>query len=80
MTHNDTQYKIVQSYASRKENEFEIYHNHNRIAYFVQDNASDECEIYHNANEDFSEYASIDYCTDFDCAVQFVLNQQTKRD
>jgi hypothetical protein len=67
-------YKVLQSYASRTENEFEIYDfNDNRVGYFVE--RDNQYEVYHNADSDYEDYTSIDYVDNFDAAVHMITSE-----
>lgn len=70
----ERQYKVIQSYASRTENEYEVYDfNDNRVGYFVE--RDNQYEVYHNANSDFDDYTSIDYTDNFDAAVHMITSE-----
>ena len=72
-------YKVIQSYASRTENEFEVYDfNDNRVGYFVEQvsiEGDSQFEVYHNANSDFDDYTSIDYTDNYNDAVQMIIEE-----
>jgi hypothetical protein len=70
----ERQYKVIQSYASRTENEFEVYDfNDNRVGYFVE--RDNQYEVYHNANSDFDDYTSIDYTDSYDNALYMITSE-----
>ena len=67
-------YKVLQSYASRTENEFEVYDfNDNRVGYFVE--RDNQFEVYHNADSDFEDYNSIDYTDNYNDAVNMIIEE-----
>jgi hypothetical protein len=67
-------YKVLQSYASRTENEFEVYDfNDNRVGYFVE--RDNQYEVYHNADNDFEDYTSIDYTDNYNDAVHMIIEE-----
>ena len=67
-------YKVLQSYASRTENEFEVYDfNDNRVGYFVE--RDNQYEVYHNADSAFEDYTSIDYADDYDEALYLITSE-----
>jgi len=80
LIYQERHYKIVQSYASKTENEFEIYDfNNNRAGYIVEDVETNTFEIYHApediqdiGNEDYSE---IDYTDNFDDAIEMIVSE-----
>lgn len=64
-------YIVIQSYASRTENEFEVYDlNENLLGYFVE--RFEEFEVYHSKDDD--DFTQIDYCTDFADAVNMIVS------
>jgi len=70
----ERQYKVIQSYASRTENEYEVYDfNDNRVGYFVE--RDNQYEVYHNADSDFSDYTSIDYTDNYNDAVYMITSE-----
>ena len=70
----ERQYKVIQSYASRTENEFEVYDfNDNRVGYFVE--RDNQYEVYHNADNDFEDYTSIDYTDNYDDALYMITSE-----
>ena len=67
-------YKVLQSFASRTENEFEVYDfNDNRVGYFVE--RDNQFEVYHNADSDFEDYNSIDYTDNYNDAVNMIIEE-----
>ena len=69
-------YSVFQSFASRTENEYEVYdYNQNRVGYFVQYTKDNTFEIYHNATADFDDYSSIDYEDNFDNALEIIVRE-----
>ena len=72
-------FKVLQSYASRTENEFEVYDfNDNRVGYFVEQvsiEGDSQFEVYHNANSDFDDYTSIDYADSYDNALYMITSE-----
>ena len=67
-------YKVLQSYASRTENEFEVYDfNDNRVGYFVE--RDNQFEVYHNADSDFEDYNSIDYTDNYNDALNMIIEE-----
>ena len=69
-------YSVFQSFASRSENEFEVYdYNQNRVGYFVQYTKDNTFEIYHNASTDFDDYTSIDYVDNYDDALHMIISE-----
>ena len=67
-------YKVLQSYASRTENEFEVYDfNDNRVGYFVE--CDNQFEVYHNADSDYEDYTSIDYTDNYNDAVYMITSE-----
>ena len=69
-------YSVFQSFASRSENEFEVYdYNQNRVGYFVEYTKDNTFEIYHNASTDFDDYTSIDYEDNFDNALEIIVRE-----
>ena len=69
-------YSVFQSFASRTENEYEVYdYNQNRVGYFVQYTKDNTFEIYHNASTDFDDYTSIDYEDNFDNALEIIVRE-----
>ena len=70
----ERQYKVIQSYASRTENEFEVYDfNDNRVGYFVE--RDNQYEVYHNADSDFEDYTSIDYTDNYNDALYMITSE-----
>ena len=70
----ERQYKVIQSYASRTENEYEVYDfNDNRVGYFVE--RDNQFEVYHNADSDFEDYNSIDYTDNYNDAVNMIIEE-----
>ena len=71
-------YKVLQSYASRTENEYEVYDfNNNRAGYIVENVANNTFEVYHSPdditdtnNEDYSE---IDLVDNYDEAIEMII-------
>ena len=69
-------YSVFQSFASRTENEYEVYdYNQNRVGYFVEYTKDNTFEIYHNASTDFDDYTSIDYEDNFDNALEIIVRE-----
>ena len=69
-------YSVYQSFASRTENEYEVYdYNQNRVGYFVEYTKDNTFEIYHNASTDFDDYTSIDYEDNFDNALEIIVRE-----
>ena len=67
-------YKVLQSYASRTENEYEVYDfNDNRVGYFVE--RDNQYEVYHNADSDYEDYTSIDYTDNYNDAVYMITSE-----
>jgi hypothetical protein len=73
-------YKVLQSYASRTENEFEVYDfNDNRVGYFVE--RDNQYEVYHSyectqyGDISHEEYNQIDYVDNFDAAVYMITSE-----
>jgi hypothetical protein len=71
-------YVVLQSYASRTENEFEVYDlNENMLGYFVERSKSDfevyslECTEFGNISHE--EFNQIDYVNDFADAVNLIV-------
>jgi hypothetical protein len=70
----ERQYKVIQSYASRTENEYEVYDfNDNRVGYFVE--RDNQYEVYHNADSDYEDYTSIDYTDNYNDAVHMITSE-----
>ena len=69
-------YSVFQSFASRTENEYEVYdYNQNRVGYFVENTKDNTFEIYHNATADFDDYSSIDYADNYDDALNMIISE-----
>ena len=69
-------YSVFQSFASRTENEYEVYdYNQNRVGYFVEYTKDNTFEIYHNASTNFDDYTSIDYEDNFDNALEIIVRE-----
>ena len=69
-------YSVFQSFASRTENEYEVYdYNQNRVGYFVEYTKDNTFEIYHNASTDFDDYNSIDYVDNYDDALHMIISE-----
>jgi hypothetical protein len=69
-------YTITQSFASRTENEYEVYDiNQNRAGYVVENALDNTFEVYHNADSDFEDYSSIDYADNYSDAIQIILRE-----
>ena len=69
-------YSVFQSFASRTENEYEVYdYNQNRVGYFVENTKDNTFEIYHNATADFDDYSSIDYTDNYDDALHMIISE-----
>ena len=71
-------YVVLQSYASRTENEFEVYDlNENMLGYFVERSENDfevyslECTEFGNISHE--EFNQIDYVNDFADAVNLIV-------
>ena len=74
-------YKVIQSYASRTENEYEVHDfNDNPVGYFVE-RSDNDYEVYHSlkctqyGDISHEEYTCIDYVDNFDAAVQMIVNE-----
>ena len=69
-------YSVFQSFASRTENEYEVYdYNQNRVGYIVENTEDNSFEIYHNATADFDDYSSIDYTDNYDDALNMIISE-----
>jgi hypothetical protein len=76
----ERQYKVIQSYASRTENEYEVYDfNDIRVGYFIE--RDNQYEVYHSyectqyGDISHEEYNSIDYVDNFDAAVYMITSE-----
>jgi methenyltetrahydromethanopterin cyclohydrolase len=76
----ERQYIVLQSYASRTENEYEVYDLYaNRVGYFVE--RDNQYEVYHSyectqyGDISHEEYNQIDYVDNFDAAVHMITSE-----
>ena len=76
----DRHYSVIQSFASRTENEYEVYdYNQNRAGYIVENTSDNTFEVYHSPfniteiNEE--DYRMIDYADNLDEAISIITSE-----
>jgi hypothetical protein len=73
-------YTIMQSYASKSENEYEVYDiNQNRAGYIVENTNTSTFEVYHSPDNittiNEEDYTQIDYADNFEEAVEIITDE-----